>query len=386
MNLPLSLLLTRPSSAKDQSPTSRPALFCFSHLRWDFVHQRPQHLLNAAADDYRVYFIEEPEFAPGAAQYKMCVAASGVTVLTPVCDPEVDHVQQQKKLLQGLQRSLARETVVHWYYTPMALRFTRGMHCDLCVYDCMDELSAFRFAPPDLAALETELLAQSDLVFTGGKSLFAAKRQLHDDVHCFPSSVDTAHFARARTKLADPQDQAGITQPRIGYVGVIDERIDLDLIAKGAAALPYVQFVMVGPIAKIDPADLPQAPNIHWLGSKEYSALPVYMAHWQSAWMPFALNDATKFISPTKTPEYLAAGLPVTATAVADVVETYGRQGLVTIADADTIATALQASLDAPGPEWQIAVDRCLALMSWSGTWAAMQALMSVRLPISGKV
>ncbi|WP_322896233.1 MULTISPECIES: glycosyltransferase [unclassified Yoonia] len=386
MNSPLSMLLTRPFRANEFSPAPRPALLCFSHLRWDFVHQRPQHLLNAAAESYRVYFIEEPEFAPLAAHYRMRVATSGVTVLTPVFDALTDHVEQQKILVQGLQRNLGGGPVVHWFYTPMALRFARGLPCDLCVYDCMDELSAFRFAPPDLAALETELLAQSDLVFTGGKSLFAAKRQLHDDVHCFPSSVDTAHFARARTKLADPPDQTDIAQPRIGYVGVIDERIDLDLIATGAAALPHVQFVMIGPIAKIDPADLPQAPNIHWLGSKDYSALPVYMAHWKSAWMPFALNDATKFISPTKTPEYLAAGLPVTATAVADVVETYGRQGLVTIANTDTIATALQASLHPPGPEWQIAVDRCLALMSWSGTWAAMQALMSVRLPIRGKV
>ena len=383
MNLPLSMLSTRPVPVRYPTPATRPALLCFSHLRWDFVHQRPQHLLNEAALSYRVYFIEEPEFAPVAAHYRMRVAASGVTLLTPVFDIETDHVQQQKVLVQGLQHSLGGSQIVHWFYTPMALRFVRGMPCDLRVYDCMDELSAFRFASPDLVTLEAELLVQSDLVFTGGKSLFSAKRKLHDDVHCFPSSVDTAHFARARTKPADPQDQADIAQPRIGYAGVIDERIDLDLIATAATALPLVQFVMLGPIAKIDPADLPQAANIHWLGRKDYAVLPSYMAHWQSAWMPFALNDATKFISPTKTPEYLAAGLCVTSTAVADVVESYGRQGLVAIADADTIAATLQASLSAPGPEWEIAVNRCLALMSWAGTWAAMDALMSVRLSVT---
>ena len=386
MNSPFSLLLTRPFEGPETQPAPRPALLCFSHLRWDFVHQRPQHLLNEAVASYRIYFIEEPEFAAGPAHYRMRVAASGVTVLTPVFEANADAVQQQRELVEGLQRSLAGGPILHWYYTPMALRFTRDLAFDLCVYDCMDELSAFRFAPPDIAALEAELLERSDLVFTGGRSLFAAKRTLHSDVHCFPSSVDVAHFASARSPLADPADQAAIAKPRIGYVGVIDERIDLGLIATAAAALPAVQFVMVGPIAKIDAGDLPHAANIHWLGRKEYHELPGYMANWQAAWMPFALNEATRFISPTKTPEYLAAGLRVTATAVADVVETYGRQGLVAIADAGSITAALQASLAAPAPDWGRSVDRCLALMSWSGTWAAMQGLIAARLRVSEKV
>lgn len=394
MNSPFSVLqsrpLTGPNSGPDfgpaKLPAPRPALFCFSHLRWDFVHQRPQHLLNEAATSYRVFFIEEPEFAPVAAHFRMRVAASGVTVLTPVFDAKATHTHEQRKLILGLQRSLGAGPVVHWYYTPMALRFARGLPHDLCVYDCMDELSAFRFAPSDLVALEAELLAQSDLVFTGGKSLFASKRKLHPDVHCFPSSVDVAHFSRARSPLADPKDQAGIPTPRIGFVGVIDERIDTALIATAAQALPDVQFVMIGPLAKIDATDLPQAPNIHWLGRKEYDELPAYLANWQAAWMPFALNEATRFISPTKTPEYLAAGLQVTSTAVADVVETYGRQGLVGIADASTIAATLQMSLDASAPEWRRSVDRCLGLMSWSGTWAAMQGLMAARLRVAEKV
>ena len=386
MNSPFSLLLTQPFEGPEKMPVARPSLLCFSHLRWDFVHQRPQHLLNEATASYRVYFIEEPEFAPVAAHFRMRVAPSGVTVLTPVFDFECDHSHEQRLLVAGLQRSLGDGALVHWFYTPMALRFVSGLPHDLCVYDCMDELSAFRFAPPDLVALEAELLAQSDLVFTGGRSLFAAKRQLHSDVHCFPSSVDVAHFARARSRLADPQDQAAIPQPRIGFAGVIDERIDLDLIATAAQALPQVQFVMVGPIAKIDEADLPRAANIHWLGRKDYDDLPSYMANWQSAWMPFALNDATRFISPTKTPEYLAAGLRVTGTAVADVVETYGKQGLVSIADARTIAATLKTTLGVPPPDWRKSVDQCLAQMSWSGTWAAMESLMAARLRVAEKV
>jgi glycosyltransferase involved in cell wall biosynthesis len=355
---------------------------CFSHLRWNFVHQRPQHLLTSAAASYRVYFIEEPEFADGGAHYRMRVTTSGVTVLTPILDAQTDHVEQQRTLVEALQHSLRDGPLVHWYYTPMALRFTRGLACDLCVYDCMDELSAFRFAPSAIVALETDLLARADLVFTGGKSLFAAKRKLHSDVHCFPSSVDVAHFARARLRLADPLDQAPIPRPRIGYAGVIDERIDLELISSAAAALPMVQFVMVGPVAKIEVCDLPCAANIHWLGRKEYDELPAYLSNWQAAWMPFALNEATRFISPTKTPEYLAAGLQVTATAVVDVVETYAKEDLVAIADATNITVVLKASLAMPSPNWRKAVDQRLARMSWSATWTAMQGLMSARLHV----
>lgn len=382
MNSPFPPQLTRSFDGPDTPPARRPVLLCFSHLRWNFVHQRPQHLLNEAAAAYRVYFIEEPEFAQGPAYFRMRVSVSGVTVLTPVFDHATDHVAEQRLLVEGLQRSLGDGPLVHWYYTPMALRFTRHLPCDLCVYDCMDELSAFRFAPTEIAALETDLIARADLVFTGGKSLFAAKCRLHGDVHCFPSSVDVAHFARARSPLPDPEDQAAIPGPRVGFAGVIDERIDLDLIAAAARALPAVQFVMLGPVAKIDANDLPRAANIHWLGRKDYDALPGYLANWQSAWMPFALNDATRFISPTKTPEYLAAGLQVTSTAVADVVQTYGQPGLVTIADASSIAGALQASLRPATAQWQRSVDRCLALMSWAGTWQAMHGLIATRLRI----
>ncbi len=386
MNLPFPPLLTRPFGVLEDVPVQRPALLCFSHLRWEFVHQRPQHLLTEAAASYRVYFIEEPEFSGETPHFRMRITPSGVTVLTPVFNACCDPVDEQSRLIQGLHRTLGDVPVVHWYYTPMALRFTCGLRHDLCVYDCMDELSAFRFAPPDLARLEADLIAQSDLVFTGGRSLFAAKRKLHGNVHCFPSSVDVAHFARARGGLADPLDQASLPQPRIGFVGVIDERIDLGLIRSAATALPQVQFVMVGPIAKIDAADLPQGANIHWLGRKDYDELPAYMANWQAAWMPFALNDATRFISPTKTPEYLAAGLPVTATAVADVVETNGRQNLVAIADAGTIVATLQTSLCTPARDWRKSVDRCLGLMSWSGTWAEMHSLMAAQARVAEKV
>ena len=366
-------------SVSQSAMTAQKALLCFSHLRWDFVFQRPQHLLGHAAAFYRVFYIEEPEFAAAAPHFRMRIAASGVTVLTPVFDHHTDHAHEMRALVQGLQRSLGGMPQVHWFYTPMAMRFARGLDCDLRVYDCMDELSAFRFAPPDLADMERDLLASANLVFTGGQSLFAAKRDRHSDVHLFPSSVDVAHFGQARDPLADPADQAGIARPRIGYFGVIDERMDLGLVDQSAREMPDVQFVMLGPVAKIEPQDLPRRPNIHWLGRKEYADLPAYIANWQAAWMPFALNESTRFISPTKTPEFLAAGRQVTSTAVTDVVSPYGDQGLVRIADASTITRALRDSLLPATPDWHRAVDQKLTAMSWADSWSRMQTLMVAR-------
>lgn len=370
-------------SSFEPAPTRPAALLCFSHLRWDFVFQRPQHLLGHAAGAYRVFYIEEPDFAPTAPHFRMKVAESGVTVLTPVFDHNTDHAHEMRTLVKALQSTLGGCRQVHWFYTPMAMRFARNLDCDLRIYDCMDELTAFRFAPTDMAALEEELLASAHLVFTGGQSLFKAKLQLHRDVHLFASSVDVAHFGRARAALPDPADQAEIPYPRIGYFGVIDERMDLAMVDRAACELPDVQFVMLGPITKIEPQDLPRRPNLHWLGRKEYQDLPAFIANWQAAWMPFALNESTRFISPTKTPEFLAAGRQVTATAITDVVSPYGKQDLVRIADITTVSTALRDSLLPPTPEWQRSVDKCLAAMSWQDTWAGMQTLMTSRARVA---
>ncbi len=357
-----------------------PVLLCFSHLRWDFVFQRPQHLMTRAAATHQVLYIEEPDFAPGPAHYRMRVVEAGVAVLTPVIPHGSDPVAEQRDFVSALVDHLGARRFVHWYYTPQALAFTESLPRDLCVFDCMDELSAFRFAPPELRAREAALIAQADMVFTGGASLYAAKRDRHRMVRCYPSSVDVAHFSAARSALPDPQDQARTPHPRVGFFGVIDERMDLGLVARAAADLPDVQFVMLGPVCKIDEADLPRAANLHWLGRKGYAELPAYLSNWDAGWMPFALNEATRFISPTKTPEFLAAGLPVVSTAVTDVVEGYGKPGLVTIAGAEDIAPALRAALAPPAARWRAAVDRRLSAMSWDATWAAMRGDMQACL------
>jgi UDP-galactopyranose mutase len=249
----------------------------------------------------------------------------------------------------------------------------------------MDELSAFRNAPTALRTLEPELLERADIVFTGGHQLYEAKRRAHSSVHAFPSAVDVAHFGGARTSSGQPADQARLPRPRIGFYGVIDERLDMDLVRDVALARPDWSIVLVGPIVKIEREDLPDLPNVHWLGPKPYADLPAYLAGWDVATMPFARNEATAFISPTKTPEYLAGGRPVVSTSVADVVRPYGELGLARIADtATSFVAAIEAALGEDPRPRQAAADAFLAGMSWDRTWRAMEALVmrTARQPV----
>jgi UDP-galactopyranose mutase len=249
----------------------------------------------------------------------------------------------------------------------------------------MDELSAFRGAPPGLLRNEAELLRHADLVFTGGQSLYEAKRDRHPSVHAFPSSVDVPHFATARRGLEEPADQAPIAHPRMGFFGVVDERMDLELLAAVADLRPDWQLIILGPVVKIDPAHLPRRANLHFLGGKPYTQLPAYVAGWDVALMPFARNESTRFISPTKTPEYLAAGKPVVSTSIRDVVRPYGDLGLVRIADTpEDFVRACEAALTEDRATWLPRVDAHLASMSWDTTWAGMKALLdgATRLPM----
>ena len=367
----------------------RPVLLCLSHLRWDFVYQRPQHLLGRAAAHYCVLFVEEPVPDPACAVPRMAVRRSpeGVLIASPTLPPGLDAAAAdgaQRDLLDGLLDALAAPVAVAWYYTPMAQAFAGHLRPGVTVFDSMDELSAFDGANPRLALLERRLLKQADLVFTGGRSLHEAKRRLHPNVHMFPSSVDCAHYLRARAGVAacgEPADQAAIAGPRIGYFGVLDERIDYALIEAVAARRPDWQLIMIGPTAKIDPADLPARPNIHWLGMKAYGELPAYLAGWDAGLMPFALNEATRFISPTKTPEFLAAGVPVVCTPIADVMTDWGgapgREGIVEIAcGVDEVVAGLERVMARSRRSWLERVDRRLARLSWDAVWKGMHDLI----------
>jgi glycosyltransferase involved in cell wall biosynthesis len=301
-----------------------------------------------------------------------------VTPVLPAATEAAAAVTMQRALVDELLAAVPPyDSMVAWYYTPMALSFSAHIPADVRVYDCMDELSGFKNAPTGLARQEAALFAAADLVFTGGQSLYTAKRGLHPRIYAFPSSIDASHFNKARHDLKEPSDQTRIGYPRVGFFGVIDERMDLDLVAATASRMPECQFVMLGPVVKIDSASLPQAPNLHWLGGKSYDELPAYLAHWQAGWMPFALNESTRYISPTKTPEFLAAGLPVVSTAITDVVRPYGAMGLVQIAGARDMAAKLASAIDAAGNQaWLSKVDAFLAGMSWDRTWEAMMGHM----------
>jgi UDP-galactopyranose mutase len=368
-------------------PGGKPDLDALSHLRWNFVYQRPQHLMARAARERRVFFVEEPIWGDGAApRLDASPRPEGVTVVVPHLPAHMAaDLAGAERTLTGLLAELLEEEgstgPVLWYWTPMALAWTEGIEPAAVVYDCMDELSLFAGAPAELLAREARLLAAADLVFTGGRSLFEAKAGRHPAVHLFASSIDAAHFGRARALAAgapEPADQAAIPHPRLGYFGVIDERLDRELLAGLAAAHPGWHLVLVGPVVKIDPAALPHGANLHYLGMKPYEELPAYLAGWDVALLPFAANEATRFISPTKTPEYLAGGRRVVSTPIRDVVEPYGRLGLVEIADgAAEFGAAVGRSLAAEdGETWLRRVDEQLAGASWDETWRRMSALI----------
>lgn len=356
---------------------SQESILCLSHLRWNFVYQRPQHLLTRCAREHRVVFFEEPMFDSVEPELELRSEA-GVTVAVPHLAPDTPTDvadDAQRKMIDRLLYVMDNPRPVLWYYTPMALVFTHHVKPRAVVYDCMDELSLFEGAPPALTHREQLLVKHADVVFTGGHSLYEHKRKTtqHKNIHSFPSSVDVSHFAQARDQLADPPDQADIPHPRVGFFGVIDERLDITLLDRLAEARPDLEFVMIGPVAKIDPARLPSRPNIHWLGGKTYDELPAYLAGWDVAMMPFARNEATRFISPTKTPEYLAAGKPVVSTSITDVVSPYGRDGLAWIADsAVDFSAAIDQALASNRTARVAHADAFLADLSWDHTWEQM--------------
>lgn len=356
------------------------ALLCFSHLRWNFVYQRPQHLMSRFTNVMRVLFIEEPHFGD-TNHFEVTNPEKNLWVVVPHFrsgTSESDVHQRQKTFISELICSMDVNSFIAWYYTPMALRISDHLKPDLTVYDCMDELSAFKFAPQELKDLEKELLRKADVVFTGGHSLYEAKQHQHSNIHPFPSSIEFHHFAQARSNALEPADQASITGRRFGFYGVIDERMDLALLDGVAELRPDWNIILVGPVVKISEADLPRRPNIHYLGMKTYAELPHYLGGWDVAIMPFARNESTHFISPTKTPEFLAGGKPVISTSITDVIRQYS--GIVHIADTPDEFVDVAENKIVNDAEWLAKVDVILADNSWDNTWSRMNELMQLAL------
>ncbi len=362
------------------NPREPSGLICISHLRWDFVYQRPQHLLSRIAKERPVIYFEEPRHCPNiAATLEISNPLEGLTRIVPLLPVDVDGQQAQDiqaQLLERYVKSIHMKTYDLWYYTPMGLRVTNYLSPDVVIFDCMDELSAFLGAPPELRDLEQRLLQQADLVFTGGMSLYESKSRQHHNVHCCSSSIDREHFSQARNGLVEADDQKAILHPRIGFYGVIDERFDTTLLGELAALRPELQFVIIGPVVKIEENRLPKAANIHYLGKRDYQELPRYLAGWDVAILPFARNLATRYISPTKTPEYLAAGCTVVSTSINDVVRPYGEIGLISIADTPhDFSRAIDFELQRRGnAAWQNEVESLLSTTSWDATWDYMSS------------
>jgi UDP-galactopyranose mutase len=358
----------------------RDAVVCLSHLRWDFVFQRPQHLMRRFAETRTVIYFEEPlppRPGDGVSVDTRTCSETGVLVATPRLPEGLEGPCAAAVLRQLLEETLQSQAVsrpVLWYYTPVMLPVARHIEAAAIVYDCMDELANFRFAPPELTELEAELLTAADVVFTGGFSLYEAKAHRHANIHPFPSSVDREHFGRAVARTDDGR-------PRLGFFGVIDERMDLGLIAALAEARPEWDIEIVGPVVKIDPAELPRAPNLTYPGQAAYEDLPGWLSRWDVALMPFAINESTRFISPTKTPEYLAAGRPVVSTPIRDVVRHYGDLAAVFLAEtADAFIAACDGALALARSEdqgWRDEVSAELASLSWDQTHLRMDALVN---------
>ncbi len=373
--------------------TLPPVLVVFSHLRWSFVYQRPQHLLSRLAGRWRVVFVEEPVHADGPARLQCQQHGPHLTVLVPHTPVRAagfhdDQLAVLEPLLGSHLRQQGIAEAVVWLYTPMALPLVKMLDLRCLVYDCMDELAAFKDAPRQLRQRETALLKRADVLFTGGPSLYQAKRELHANAHCIPSSVDAAHYEPGRLvpgsehALAAEALQGALPRPRLGYFGVIDERLDLSLVAAVADAHPEWQLVMVGPVVKIAQEALPQRPNILWLGMQPYDRLPYLLAGWDLCLMPFALNESTRFISPTKTLEYMAGEKPVVSTPVNDVVLLYGSAVQVAQGRDGFVLACEQVLAETPAARCRRAMEmlNLVSSQSWDRSAECVHALITAAL------
>jgi len=337
------------------------------------------------AQERRVYFFEEPIYDREFPSIEISEVEPNLMVCTPFI-PKKEALRTEPYLRQMfdiLERDEGVRHPVLWVYAPMMFRAAMDLDPELVVYDCMDEPTASLGAPSELGVRECELLRRADVVFAGGPSLYQRKRAVHGRVTNAPSSVDVTLFGRARELLPPPRDQPATERPRIGLSGVIDERVNLTLLDEVSRQRPSYDFVVIGPVANIDPSMLPSRPNLHFLGPKPYRELPAYLAGWDVAMMPFALNDSTRFHCPTKTLEYLAAGKQVVATAVHDVVNPYGILGVVRIADAATFPDSIDEALAADPHLHRVRCDAILERTSWDSTFHDMKAaLQSLHAPV----
>ncbi len=360
-------------------------LICFSHLRWDYIYHRPQHILTRFATKFRVFFVEEPIMYEGDDKFEVTITKSNVWRVVPMLSTKKVRkslVNRQIFLLKSMFSIFEIKEYIFWYYSPMAIKITREFFPVKVIYDCIEEFSVQKHISSYSPNLETELLRNSDLVFTTGINLYNAKQEFNSNTHLFPCSLDKEHFLKARLHLLEPFDQSKIPHPRIGYFGVIDERFDMNLLQEVANARPHWHFVLIGPVVRIKIDELPKNKNIHYLGGKSYDVLPKYLSRWDVAMIPFKINLSTKFINPGKTPEYLAGGKAVVSTAIKEIKNLYSENKLVTIVNtAYQFINGIEHELHGKNKKlWLQKVDEYLSTTSWDKTFSKMLYLLNREL------
>ncbi|MDQ4074907.1 MAG: glycosyltransferase [Chloroflexota bacterium] len=374
----------------------QPAILCLSHLNWSYIWQRPQHVLSRMARYYEVMYVDEPDIGPADGERTLeRVAREGKLsawhpifpdrseIVGPWREQYVDIVRElllrKEWVEERAGRLVAIRPLILWFYTPTPVYLLDHLPADLVVYDVMDELDNFKGGPVDLKAREARLLARADVVFAGGRSLYQAREGRHPNLHLFPSGVEPDHFARAthpETPVAG--EIADLPRPILGYYGAIDERIDLELLQAVAERHPEWSIVMIGPVVKIEPDELPRLPNIHYLGRQSYSRLPSFLKGFDVCLMPFAMNEATRYISPTKTLEYMAAHKPIVSTPVPDVVASWGEMVRIA-ATPEAFAGAVEDALQENEAQRSARVVREEHILACS-TWDHIVAQMHERI------
>lgn len=357
-------------------------LIVFSHFRWNFIFQRPQHILSRQSKHRRVYYFEDPLYGlTEEPKIQVKETSENVLIVTPYLPSRTDPQRTNQILTRLIDELIYDEEILDfslWYYDPLALGFSRHLLPQNIIFDCMDEL--FSHNQPNselLKELETELIYKSDLIFMNGHTLYQSKKHLHKNIHFLPSSIDLHHFSQARHRLTEPDDQVYIPHPRIGFYGVIDQRVDLELIQKIAEQRPSYQFIIVGPIINIDSKRLPLQNNIHFLGKKDYDTLPLYIAGWDCTIMPYYLNEYTQYTSPAKTLELLAAGKPIVSTPLPDIIYPYQKEKIVHTADTpeNFIAKIDLAMNEKTDPSWIDRVESYLEDNNWDSIFNRMAEL-----------
>jgi glycosyltransferase involved in cell wall biosynthesis len=369
------------------SPSSSVSILVHCHLRWDFVWQRPQQILSRLAAHHAILVLEEPVADDGPARLEVSEPAKNIVRVVPhLPGAESMPVESRCETVLALLTDALRvepalqgrfKSVVQWFYSPLTAPFFLDRLPSVgIVYDCMDELANFRFAASDIAKREQLLLSRADVVFTGGYSLYESKSKQNPNTHFFGCGVDVSHFGKARLETTRvPPEVAQLPRPILGYFGVIDERLDYSLVAHLADTFSEASVVMVGPVAKVDPATLPKRANIHWLGQRAYGDLPALVKAFDVCLMPFALNEATQYINPTKTLEYMAAAKPIVSTAVPDVIRNF--TPVVQVAHSEhEFAEAVAKALEEPDEQLIDEGLACSADASWEAIVAAMRKHM----------